>query len=81
MRVWDLSTGRCTAVLKGHTKQVISVALSGDGRTALSGSCDKTVRVWDLSTGRCTAVLEGHTNRVSSVALSGDGRTAHLGEP
>jgi len=66
-------------VLQGHTDYVSSVALSGDGHTALSGGGDKTVRVWDLSTGRCTAVLEGHTNLVSSVALSGDGRTALSG--
>ncbi len=79
VRVWDLSTGRCSAVLEGHTRWVTSVALSGDGRTAVSGSWDGTLRVWDLSTGRCSAVLEGHTHWVSSVALSGDGRTAVSG--
>ncbi len=79
MRVWDLSTGLCSAVLEGHTDGVSSVALSGDGRTALSGGDDGTVRVWDLATGRCSAVLEGHTDGVSSVALSGDGRTAVSG--
>jgi WD40 repeat protein len=29
-----------------HTGKVTSVALSADGRRALSGSDDKTVRVW-----------------------------------
>src|SRR5271157_5523184 len=75
VRVWDLTTGRCSAVLEGHTGNVGSVAMSGDGRTALSGSWDKTVRVWDLTTGCCTAVLQGHTGWVNSVAMSGDGRT------
>jgi WD40 repeat protein len=56
-----------------------SVALSGDGRTAISGGRDHTVRVWDLGLGRCSAVLEGHTDWVGSVALSGDGRTAISG--
>jgi small GTP-binding protein len=52
------------------------VALSGDGRRALSGSDDRTVRLWDVESGRCERVLEGHTTRVGSVALSGDGRRA-----
>jgi hypothetical protein len=32
------------------------VAVSADGRTAVSGSDDRTVRVWDLHGGRCTAI-------------------------
>jgi WD40 repeat protein len=53
--------------------------LSADGRTAVSGSGDRTVRVWDLAEGRCTAALEGHKYGVLSVALSADGRTAVSG--
>jgi WD40 repeat protein len=53
--------------------------VSADGRTAVSGSDDKTVRVWDLSGGDCKAVLEGHEDRVFSVAVSADGRTAVSG--
>jgi small GTP-binding protein len=48
--------------------------VSGDGRLALSGSYDNTVRVWDLASGQCRATLEGHTARVWSVAVTGDGR-------
>jgi hypothetical protein len=43
-RVWDVSSGRCTRVLEGHTNAVYGVALSGDGGTAVSGSQDNTVR-------------------------------------
>jgi WD40 repeat protein len=53
--------------------------VSADGRTAVSGAVDKTVRVWDLAAGRCSAVLEGHTGGVHSVAVSTDGRTAVSG--
>jgi hypothetical protein len=49
------------------------VALSADGRYALSGSYDCTVRLWDIETGRCLRVLEGHSATVNSVAWSPDG--------
>ncbi|MEN8221329.1 MAG: hypothetical protein ABFS56_34280, partial [Pseudomonadota bacterium] len=36
----------------GHSSIVESVAFSPDGKTALSGSWDDTVKWWDLSSGR-----------------------------
>ncbi|PNH11034.1 WD repeat domain-containing protein [Tetrabaena socialis] len=73
LRLWDTSTGQCTAVLKGHMSQVRTLAYSPDGRKLASGSLDKTLRLWDVATGQCTATLEGHTNYVNSVAFSPDG--------
>ena len=39
-------------VLKGHTAQVIVVAISVDGSKIVSGSWDNTVRVWSMETGQ-----------------------------
>ena len=50
-----------------------SVAFSPDGRFALSGSWDKSLRLWELATGRCVRSCEGHTDFVRSVAFSPDG--------
>ncbi|HKP87378.1 MAG TPA: TIR domain-containing protein [Blastocatellia bacterium] len=61
-------------ILKGHIDEVYGVAVTADGRRAVSGSGDKTVRVWDADTGKCLATLEGHTDAVWGVALSADGR-------
>ena len=36
----------------GHSKGVYSVAFSPDGRFALSGSLDETLRLWDIATGK-----------------------------
>ena len=37
--------------LQGHSDKVTSVCYSPDGKTALSGSVDKTVIMWDLESG------------------------------
>ena len=75
LRLWDLETGRCLRILKGHTDSVEAAAVFDDGKQALSGASDKTIRLWDLETGQCRRVLTGHTNRVTSVvALDGDRR-------
>jgi hypothetical protein len=79
VKVWDVESGSCLAILEGHTHWVSSVALSSDGRYALSGSFDKTVRVWNIESGRCLATLKGHTADVLSVAMSADGKLAFSG--
>jgi WD40 repeat protein/serine/threonine protein kinase len=64
---------------EGHRGTVVSVSLSADGRWALSGSSDNTVRLWEVATGRCLRTFEGHTHLVTSVCLSPDGRWALSG--
>ncbi|MBN2560503.1 MAG: protein kinase [Phycisphaerae bacterium] len=61
---------RCIRTFEGHTGEVTSVCLSSDGRWALSGSKDRTLRLWEVSSGRCVRTFEGHTNPVNSVCLS-----------
>jgi WD40 repeat protein len=48
VRVWDLQTAKELHCFTGHTEGVIGVALSPDGRYALSGSYDGTMRLWRL---------------------------------
>lgn len=63
----------------GHTGDVYSVAIAPDGRTALSGSADKTLKLWDLAGGKELRTFRSHTDSVVSVAISPDGRTALSG--
>ena len=51
--------GPLLRTFEGHSGWVMSVALSGDGRQALSGSSDKTMKLWDVSTGECLATFCG----------------------
>ena len=66
-------------VLEGHTYLVCAVALTADGKRAISGSSDKTLRVWDLEGNQPPRVLEGHTGAVHAVALTADGKRAVSG--
>src|SRR5262249_61278001 len=65
--------------LNGHSGRVLSLAVTRDGRHALSGSEDRTLRLWDLASGAELRCLRGHTGPVLSVALAPEGRQALSG--
>ena len=52
------------------------MAVTPDGRRAVSASEDKTLKVWDLESGRELRTLEGHSAWVDGVAVTPDGRRA-----
>jgi hypothetical protein len=60
--------------LSGHTGPVTSLALFPDGKLALTGSRDRTLRIWDLANARTVRTLEGHTGPVLAVAVAADGK-------
>ena len=68
--------GPLVRTLTGHTGWVRAVAVTADGRTAVSGSGDHTLKVWDLDRGTERTTLRGHTDEVTAVAVTADGRTA-----
>jgi serine/threonine protein kinase len=57
----------------GHSGTVHAVSLSADGKLALSGGADGTVRLWDVTTGQQKWKGEGHSSAVLTVAFSHDG--------
>jgi WD40 repeat protein len=71
---WELETGRDIQTLSGHKGAVKALAVTGDGRVAISGSEDRTIKCWDLQTGRELRSLEGHTGEIDALSLSCDSR-------
>ena len=77
--LWPALDPPGTALLRtlvGHSDPVNGVAVSPDGRRAVSASSDHTLKVWDLETGEELRTLVGHTDQVNGVAVSPDGRHA-----
>jgi WD40 repeat protein len=62
--------------LEGHSASVYCLALTPDGKRAVSASADHTLKVWDLATGRLLRTMEGHSDTVRSVAVTLDGNRA-----
>ncbi|GAT26603.1 F-box and WD repeat-containing protein [Aspergillus piperis CBS 112811] len=71
VRVWNMATGACLYLLRGHTSTVRCLKMS-DKNTAISGSRDTTLRIWDLASGTCKNVLVGHQASVRCLAIHGD---------
>ncbi len=78
-RVWDATAGQEKAVLKGHEATVTAVAISPDGKQALTGSEDTTARLWDARTGKELQVFKGHDYPLQAVAFSPDGKRVATG--
>ena len=66
-------------ILKGHTYDVYSVAITPDGKMAISGSMDKTCILWDLKSGMPYKTLKEHNSLVKAVAITPDGKMAVSG--
>jgi WD40 repeat protein len=73
-RLWDASTGKQLAVLKGHAGRIGTAAFRADSRQLVTTSADTTVRVWDIPSGKELAVIRGHGLMPFSARFSPDGR-------
>ena len=68
-------------IFSGHHGGVYSIAITPDGKLAVSGSSDKTVRIWDIQTGEEKYTLRGHNDvhYVYFVTITPDGKLAVSG--
>lgn len=70
VRAWDIMTGECTRIMRGHLQKIYSVVLDATRGRCASGSMDNTVRLWDLKTGNTIRILGEHSSLVGLLGLS-----------
>lgn len=70
MRLWDLRSGKTTQrfVKDGHDKEVLSCAISSDGRYIISSGADRAIKLWNVR-GECKHTIKdyNHQDWVSKV--------------
>lgn len=67
IRIWNVETGACVSVLRGHERGVRCIQF--DSAKLITGGMDCTLRIWSWRTGQCIRVLEGHRDSVISLAF------------
>lgn len=87
--VWELATGqmvrRFGGTAEGNSEGTLDMALSRDGRYALTGQYSyadtnpQPTLLWDVTTGQSVQAFTAHSLTVSGVALGPDGRSALAG--
>jgi len=74
--VYDAKTGDVVSTYDKHDgTTVYTIALTADGKTAISGARDKDIHVWDVATGQELRRFKGHSDQVYRLALSPDGKS------
>lgn len=72
-RLWEVASGKELPVIDGLADKLTPIAISPDGKQALTDSGDGTLRLLDVRTGRPGQRFAGHPERVSSARFSHQG--------
>ncbi len=86
VQLWDAETGGLVWTFEANENppQVLSVCFGIDGRFAVTGGRDRTVRLWEVASGRCLRAFDAgaarksvgsHAGAVLAVAWSPDMKT------
>jgi WD40 repeat protein len=70
--VWDLGNRKEIRSFQAHSKYFPSLAITGDGRRAVSGN-NRVLKVWDIQTGSLCREIETFVDRTNKLLITPDG--------
>jgi WD40 repeat protein/beta-lactamase regulating signal transducer with metallopeptidase domain len=74
VRLWEAATGKELPLVGGHRRSPSAIALTPDGKTAISWGADRVVRRWEAATGKALGAFPAPP-RTRLATFSPDGRT------
>ncbi|KAJ6654917.1 hypothetical protein lerEdw1_006388 [Lerista edwardsae] len=77
--LWDIETGQQTTTFTGHSGDVMSLSLSPDMRTFVSGACDASIKLWDVRDSMCRQTFTGHESDINAVCFFPNGNAFTTG--
>jgi WD40 repeat protein len=80
IKILDADTGNEIKTFIGHSKMVMQLAFSPDGKSLASLSEDDTAKIWDVQTGKeLQSLAFASPNVFSAIVFSGDGKMLAVG--
>ncbi|GIQ91485.1 guanine nucleotide-binding protein, beta subunit, partial [Kipferlia bialata] len=63
--LWDIATRRQITTFSDHICDVMTIDVSPDQSTFISGACDAAAKMWDMRQGRCVQSFCGHHSDIN----------------
>ncbi|KAJ8389471.1 hypothetical protein AAFF_G00120090 [Aldrovandia affinis] len=77
--LWDIETGKQKTVFMSHIGDCMSLAMSPEMNTFISGACDSQAKLWDIRDGGCKQTFQGHTSDINAIAFFPSGTAVVTG--
>jgi WD40 repeat protein len=72
LRVWDMESGEMLHILTSHTSvlSLMAVAVTPDGKLAISGSLNGVLEFWDIQSGKPLRALENYHEGIMGIVIT-----------
>ncbi len=74
LRRWVLGEPKPAHTAEAHSDNLLTLALSRDGKQLASGGADNLIKLWDPAALKETAQIEGHVGHLTALAFHPEGK-------